>query len=336
MCSSDLHASDTWRGVVGARGEIDTWHWDVSASYSANDFYVGINDVLSDRFAAALNGRGGPNNNLYFNPFGSAATARPGDATYNDPAVIRDFVSRNTYDYDARLAALDASVTGKVGEIGLAIGGQLRRETFRGDLNDAANAERYLFSIGGPDFYGARTIWALFAEARVPLTQRLEAQLALRHDDGGARYSSTDPKVGMLWRPLDTVSLRGSFATSFRAPSVFQTSAVQTVLENIVDPLTGSTSFRGVRTRGTASLLPEQAKVANIGVTVTPLAQVVLSVDAWRTDYTDIIVKQSAQALVNANPLDARIQRQAVQIVRIDTGYLNASSALTEIGRAHV
>ena len=324
------HASDTWRGVVGARGDLGAWHWDVTGTYSANAFYVGIHDVLADRFIAALNGRGGPNNNQYFNPFGSAATARPGDATYNDPAVVRDFVSVNSYDYTASLAALDASVSGKLGNIGIAAGGQLRRETFHGNLSDAANAERFLFSIGGPDFGGARTVWALFAEAQVPITARLEAQLALRHEDGGGSFSSTDPKIGLLWRPTDGVSLRGSFATSFRAPSVFQTSAVQVVLENIADPLTGTTSFRGVRTRGAAALLPEQANVANVGVTLAPLPHLTLSADAWRYDYTDIIVKQSAQALVNANPLDARIQRQAGQIVRIDTSYINASKALTD------
>ena len=327
---SVTHASDTWRGVAGARGEIGAWHWDVAGTYSANAFFVGIHDVLADRFIAALNGRGGPNNNQSFNPFGSAATARPGDATYNDPAVVRDFVGLNSYDYTASLASLDASVNGKVGNIGVALGGQVRRETFHGDMSDAANAERFLFSIGGPDFSGARTVWALFAEARVPLAERLEAQLALRHEDGGGNLSSTDPKVGLLWRPTDALSLRGSFATSFRAPSVFQTSAVQTVLENIVDPLSSTTSFRGVRTRGAASLLPEQATVANIGFTIAPLPDLTLSADAWRTDYTDIIVKQSAQALVNANPLDARIQRQAGQIVRIDTSYINASSALTD------
>jgi hypothetical protein len=102
------------------------------------------------------------------------------------------------------------------------------------------------------------------------------------------------------------------------------------VLENIVDPLTQTTAFRGVRTRGTTALRPETANVANVGVTVEPWPALALSVDAWRFDYADIIVKQSAQGIVNANPLDPRIVRQSGQIVRIDTAYQNASSALTD------
>ena len=324
------HRSDTWRGVAGLRGTLDAWTWEVSGIYASNQFHVGLKDVLTDRFIAALNGRGGPNNNQYFNPFGSSATARPGDATYNDPAVIANFDVPNPYDYSSTLAAFDASATGKLGAIDVALGGQVRRETVGGVYSAAYNAENYLYNVGGPNFYGARTVWALFGEAGTHITDSLEGQVALRHEHNGEGFSSTNPKIGLLYRPLDALNLRGSFTTAFRAPSVFQTSSAETVLANIVDPLTQTTSYRGIRTMGSATLKPETARIFNLGATVAPVTDLTLSVDAWRFDYRNIIVKENAQAIILANPNDPRIVRQSGQILRIDSAFMNASSALTD------
>jgi outer membrane receptor protein involved in Fe transport len=328
------HNSDTWRGVLGATGEIDRWAWDVSATHSRNDFLVQIENDLTDRFIAALNGRGGPNNNQYFNPFGSAARARPGDATYNDPRVIDDFTSLVTYDYRTRLTTVDGTITGDVvqtsnGPWGLALGGQFRHEKVIGDLDDQFNRENYFFFIGGPDFAGSRKAYAAFAELRGPLAANLEAQLALRHEDTGGPFSSTDPKLALVWSN-DWFTARGSYGTSFRAPSVFQAYSIQMVQENIFDRLTGTTGFRAIRTVGSPDLKPEQAKTANLGLTLQPTESLAFSADYWRFDYTDIIVKQGAQAVVDANPNDARIIRATGQIIRIDTSYINASKALTD------
>jgi len=324
------HESETWRGVVGANGRIADWTWDASVAHSRNDFLFGIENTLADRFLAALAGRGGPNNNLFFNPFGSSATARPGQTTYNDPAVIDDFTEVSLSDYRARLTTIDLSAAREFEMFGLAVGGQYRKEKFSADFDDQYNRENYLFNVGGPDFAGGRDIWAGFAEASVPLGPSADLQLALRHESYGGGVNSTDPKIAGSWRPADWLNLRGSFGTSFRAPSTFQVFAVQTVLEDILDPATGLRGFRGVRTFGRNDLRPEQADVINLGATVTPVEALSLSADYWRFDYTDIIVKQGAQQIVDANPNDPRIVRAAGQIVRVDTGYINASSALTD------
>ncbi|MDX2141759.1 MAG: TonB-dependent receptor [Rhodospirillaceae bacterium] len=329
------HMSDTWRGVVGARGSIADWSWDVAATHSRNDFLVGIENALRDRFLAALAGRGGPNNNQYFNPFGSASRSRPGDATTNDPRVIADFNSTATYDYRTRLTTLEATLAGEAfdtaaGPWGLAVGGQVRRERVVGDLDEQFNRENYMFFIGGPDFAGTRRATAIFAELRGLVLPTLELQTALRHERYRGGLKSTDPKIALLWTPAAWLAVRASAGTSFRAPSTFQTFSVQTVLEDIVDPLTGTRGFRGVRTLGMPHLKPEQAETYNVGLTLTPREGLSVSADYWRYDYANIIVKQGAQALVDADPRDARIIRAGGQILRIDTGYINASRALTD------
>ncbi len=330
------HESETWRVSGGMRGTMaQDWDWDVSVGYSTNRHVVKIANALTDRFNAALRGEGGPNNNQFFNPFGSAALSQPGDPTYNDPAVIADFLSTATYDYETSLLVFDAVVTGSIvdmrhGAVGVAFGAQVRREKIDGDLDDQFNAENYLFLIGGPDFGGARTVSAVFAELNAPLGPNFDAQLALRHEryEGGVR--STDPKISVSWTPQRWLTGRASFGTSFRAPSVFQRFSSQTVLSNISDPVTNSVVFRGVRTVGSPELEPEKADVWNVGARFAPLESLTFDVDYWRFDYRNIIVKENAQAIIDANPFDPKIIREAGQILRIDTNYINAPSVETD------
>jgi iron complex outermembrane receptor protein len=330
------HDSDTWRVTGGGRGDAGGgWSWEVSASFSANEHIVRIANALSDRFNAALNGQGGPNNNQFFNPFGSAALSQPGDPTYNDPAVIEDFLSTAMYDYETSLLVFESRVTGSVAElahgpVAVALGAQARREKITGDLDDQFNAENYLFLIGGPDFAGNRTVLAAYAEANIPLSAKADAQLALRHENYEGGIASTDPKISLSWRPIDWLTGRASFGTAFRAPSVFQRFSSQTVLSNISDPVTGSVVFRGVRTVGSDDLKPEQADVWNVGVRIEPRDGLSFDLDYWRFDYSNIIVKENAQAIVDANPFDPKIIREAGQILRIDTNYVNTPSVQTD------
>lgn len=330
------HDSETWRAVGGMRGQTQQrWDWSLLASYSANQHVVKINNALADQFDAALNGRGGPSGSMYFNPFGSASLSVPGDPTYNDPTVAAGFLSTATYDYQTSLFTLDGLVSGSLaklnsGAVSFALGAQVRNEEIRGDLDDQFNAENYLFLVGGPDFSGQRTVASGFGELNVPLTSKLDVQLALRHESYENGLSSTDPKVALSWRAQDWFSTRASFGTAFRAPSVFQNFSSQTVLQNISDPVTGSTVFRGVRTVGTADLKPEKADVYNFGVSIQPLSGLSIALDYWRFDYTDIIVKENAQSIVDANPLDPRVIREAGQILRVDTNYVNAPSVETD------
>lgn len=330
------HRSETWRATGGIRGTWrDRWDWELSAAYSANSHVVRITNALADRFDSALNGLGGPNNDSFFNPFGSAALSQAGDPTFNASAVIDDFLSSATYDYETSLFSVDGRVSGSLadmpfGPLAIALGGQVRQENITGDLDDQFNAENYLFFIGGPDFSGDRTIAAVFSEVNIPITPILDVQLALRYEAYESGPDSADPKIAVSWRPRDWLQTRVSFGTAFRAPSVFQRFSSQTVLQNIIDPITNSMVFRGVRTVGTADLDPERADVFNIGATIAPIVGLSLDVDYWRFDYKDIIVKESAQAIVDGDPFDSKIIREAGQILRIDTNYINAPAVKTD------
>ena len=89
---------------------------------------------------------------------------------------------------------------------------------------------------------------------------------ALRYENYGEGVGDTlDPKLTVLYRATDALSLRGSFSTSFRAPSPFQTRGVQTNFTNIVDH-DGSRTFAGRRTLGDPQLQPETSRAYNAGI----------------------------------------------------------------------
>ena len=86
--------------------------------------------------------------------------------------------------------------------------------------NSPYKAPHYGYLLGD----GSRDRWAVGTEFRVPLWSQATATLAARYDD----YSQTVSKAkttymaGLEWRPTDSLLVRGSYATSFRAPEMYQ------------------------------------------------------------------------------------------------------------------
>ena len=80
------------------------------------------------------------------------------------------------------------------------------------------------WGITGTQGQGERTNYALAAEFRVPVFKTLTASLSGRYDsyeniDAGDDAKSTW-KLGLEYRPWDTLLIRGNYATAFRAPDM--------------------------------------------------------------------------------------------------------------------
>jgi len=77
--------------------------------------------------------------------------------------------------------------------------------------------------VGSGQTYGVRDRYALGMEVRVPIVSQLSAQLAARrdkYDDISSVDAATTYNLGLEWRPASNFLLRGSYATSFRAPDM--------------------------------------------------------------------------------------------------------------------
>lgn len=163
------------------------------------------------------------------------------------------------------------------GEAKLAVGTQYRRETF--------NSRGSTQNTGG---VMQRHVSAEFTELfmpfvgdsnRYPGLERLALSLAARHEDYSDVGSTANPKYGLLWTPVQGVSLRGTYGTSFRAPSLYELSANAFPLEPIAytvsDPQPGNPANRSqaiVIVGNNSHLKPEKSTSWTAGLDIEPEA----------------------------------------------------------------
>lgn len=337
--SPNLTQSETWRFSTGLEGEFDGgWNWRMNYTQAENNHIINTEDTLVDEFRCALSGFRtagctgfGIAAGTFFNPFSTSFTTAP-----NSPEIEDFIIGTQRRDLTSKLQVYEGVVSGLIGDSGIAAayGAQYRKEDFSGEFDANSQRDNFGFLIGEQDFEGSQDVYAVFAEVNIPLMDdRLEIQGALRYEDYGGNIGSTlDPKIAALFRATDQLSLRGSFSTSFRAPTVYQQNGQQTALNQVSDPSRGgATSFAGIRTLGNPDLTPEESEAFNIGMTWEPVEKLRLDLDLYDFNFTDVIIAENFQAVTNRDPLDAdRVVRNAGgSIVQVNTNFVNASSVET-------
>ena len=332
-------AYETWRLAGGASGDFDNgWTWDLSATASRQHVAYDKPDTIGSALQNALNGVGG----RYFNPFGSAVL---GTGTANSAELIDSLIGYTGLRGASGLVTVDGSVGGEAlawsgGSLSLAMGGQYRRSSFRHDWSDLVNAGDLLTAGLSPDFEGDQETLAAFAEARLKLGGRIEAQFAGRYETYDDDEGELSPKVAVRWDATETLAVRAAWSQGFRAPSVYALTGAQASQPSVFDR--GAFVFVNTLTSGDADLRPEESRSLTLGAVWRPLEGLELSVDAWRFDYENLVVKEAAQAILDqaaadqaagrtGTPAQARITRSASgALTFVQLSFINASSIETE------
>lgn len=108
------------------------------------------------------------------------------------------------------------------GPAGFAAIAEIGRQSY--DLNpDPLATQYYYYSWKDSDGSGSRNRWALAAELRMPLLSTLNLSTAGRYDQyrfAGNEVGKFTYSAGLEWRPADSLLLRGSYGTAFRAPDL--------------------------------------------------------------------------------------------------------------------
>lgn len=224
-----------------------------------------IPDNPATPFSTAVNG--------FFNPYGTGQS---------NPRAILDFVGQGY----SRSRTLSQIVTGHVdadgtlfalpgGTIRLALGGDIRRETFH---RSGASLLSTVQPLATANVQASRLIVAGFAEMQVPivgpanavpLVRRLDVSLAGRiehYDDFG---TTTNPKVGVAWVPVHGLTLRTSYGTSFRAPNLRELRDPQAY--SVTTLSRGGASVPVIQlSGGNPTLTPEKAESWTAGIDLDP------------------------------------------------------------------
>ena len=340
---------NTVRLAFGAEGTLaNDLSWNVSFMRANTDAVLNPRDVIAANFQAALQGFGGDGCDtsptaaapaqpgegacLFFNPFGSALRAAPGQPGYNDPSLRGFIIGDYLGDAGSEMQVLEANLTGfwghlAGGPVGFAVGAQLRDESIAARYDSITQEDGFAFLIGNANYGGETDVYAAYGELWLPFSERVEVTGALRFENyRGGVGSTLDPKITLLILASPTLSLRASAGTSFRAPSTFQTQGVQTNFVNILD-FDGARTFAGRRTVGDPNLQPETSTAFNVGGTWQPRDSVEFDLDYWSYSFEDVLRKDNAQAIVNANPFDPRIERTSAGTVAIvNVAFINADA----------
>ena len=308
-----------------------------------------IQDTLTSNMDLALRGFGGPNctsrdpahagrgntaykdsggdfdqgDCYYFNPFGNAQFNRDGEH-YADGESLELRNPKELYEWllgriasaeEFRQRVIDVVATGDVadlanGPVSVALGYQRRSDSGGFNYDAAVNTNNLDFAYGAQDWYGRLTTSAVFAEVAIPVTSILDVNLALRYEDfDELSQSTTDPKITGILRWTDSLTLRGSYSSSYRVPSLQQLFGSITTVANESDARPDldtdedrDSAYRPAITTGNPDLLPEEADAWNIGFTwAPPDSGLEVSVDYYKYDYTNIITRQSPSRILAAD-----------------------------------
>jgi len=223
---------NTYMGTAGLEGEFSTsnrnFYWDAYASYGDNR---GFQEKLNSHNAARLQvAMGDPAvcdatpGCVPYNFFGGQGANGEGSITQE----MRDFVNYTQRDFSEQtLVNFAANFGGDLFELpagpaGFAVGFEYREH--EGSFRPDPVAERgETAGIPSGATAGEFDVTEYYGEVSLPLIDSgvyWEANVAARYSDYSTSGGESTYKVSTLFRPIDSLSLRGSVSTGFRAPGI--------------------------------------------------------------------------------------------------------------------
>lgn len=345
FCAADIVTTfNNFRVSSGLDYELsDNWILNGNFTYSNNSYrrsqdrdYSGV-----DFQAAIESGRWNPFASAIANPDG---TGKDGSLLGNTQDDLNLFANTITNVGKVTQAVAELTISGDTGlelgggNVAVALGGQFRELGFeytpdgrRQSGNNGRGETERAIELTKQDVY------SVFTEVNLPFSERLETQLALRYEDYGDQGGSTiDPKISAKFDLTDNFAVRGSWGTSFQAPSIRQVSGASGNAA-VTDPESAGTpnaiqSFNvTVLTSGSADLKSQSAENLNIGAILKTDNGLKISADFWTYDYTNLILPGgSAQSIVDAAFAaggSPNVVRNAGQLREVRTSFENRGDA---------
>lgn len=297
----------------------DDWNLYSSYTYANSDFSrVAPNEWIIDSFQdAILSGAWNPFGTRVANP--NLISPRDGVSTAGNSQLVQDSFSTTRNDVAlTRLQVGEAILSGTPGlelgggDLAMAVGAQYR-EVLLSDIPDGRyqTGNNRLGDVLTPIVAQKQTVYALFGEVVAPITESIELQGALRYEDYGDGLDTLDPKISGKWDVTQDISLRGSWGTSFQAPSIRQaaeTFSTTAVTDPDPNGNAGATIITTIQ-QGSPDLVPQNASNLNLGVVYQNDAGLKFSGDYFHYDYQDLILAGAdPQSIVNdcfAGTIDA-------------------------------
>ena len=164
------------------------------------------------------------------------------DGTYNFIDPTKNSASVNSYLYpdvrntltsdEQQIQATFSVPVYKLpgGDLTIAGGGSIAHEAVNGpsenpDYNGPTN--RY-FTLNAFGTSGSRDVYSAFFEINVPFLEWASLDVSGRQDSYSSGPANFTPKVGLWVKPLDSLTLKGTYSEGFRIPSFAEANALPT------------------------------------------------------------------------------------------------------------
>ncbi len=269
--------------VTGLRGEAAGWRWDASINYGSNKFELDLDNTVNQSLGA------------------------------NSPTHFYVGSLKNEQTVFNLDAAREFPVAYFTGPLTVAVGAEARHEKYSIGAGDAAS---YTGS-GSQGFAGFRPANAgshsrhnesIYVNLEAEATKNLSGGVALRHERYSDFGSTTSAKGSARYSFSDTLSLRGTVSSGFRAPSLAQqhytitTTNFQVVngLNTPIETGTFAVNTAQARALGAQDLKPEKARNYSLGLQFQPSRNFTTTVDAYRIDIDNRILFSANLVLSDA------------------------------------
>ncbi|REL31794.1 TonB-dependent receptor plug domain-containing protein [Thalassotalea euphylliae] len=275
--------------AAGVKGYVlEEWNYDVSAVYGRDQFQFGVENSLNTSLGAQ-----------------SPTDFDAGSLIYDQLTLNADF-SRV---FDSALFENGLNV---------AFGVEYRHESYEIEAGEPASYQRGEFGRGGAvrtsdsDAFGAagsqvfvgfspvsagdnsRHNVSAYIDLETDITDFWNMTVAARYEDYSDFGSTLNGKIANRFSLTEELALRLSASTGFRAPSLQQQffTNIQTTFVDSVPVETGTFAPGSdvAKALGSPGLDAEESVSIAGGITWTPVAELSLSIDAYRIDIDDRIV----------------------------------------------
>ncbi|HVH32614.1 MAG TPA: TonB-dependent receptor, partial [Tahibacter sp.] len=339
---------------TGFRGRLgEAWDWEAALSHSQYQSTISWPQIVASRA-----------NDLLLGP--QLGVDEDGFPIFNaDPdrlyrpltrAEYDSIAARTTYTPKARTDTLSLTLTNPelfsmpAGDAGFAGTVEVGNQAYALHPDPLAT-QYYYYSWRDSDGSGSRDRWATAGELRLPLLESLSLSTAARYDQyryDGHSIDKVTWSSGLEWRPLDSLLVRGSYGTAFRAPDLHYVFSGEGNLESSgadyyrcrteepgVDIADCSFGDEGVivTRAGNRRLNPETSKSYTAGFVFSPLANLDFSLD-----YFDIDLRNQVQDLridgVLQDEASCRIGRR-VDGTAVDPNSPTCIDALARVRRSN-
>jgi iron complex outermembrane receptor protein len=292
------------RVLLTFSGSNGGWDYETNLDWSENRNALSLTGGFDDYAVIA------PGGTLAdaINPFGpqSAAGQALIDSGYRNGVLGTGVLKYASIDAHASHELGDAFNAGRPASV--AVGVTARNEKI--DFNSTPlAAEMYSSSYYPPNsINGMQTDLAAFMELDVPITSQLDITIADRQDRYSDFGTTNNPKIQIRYQPFDILTFRGTASTGFRAPSLvdlfspntFGATAGAMYNPTLCTPGNYTVIFSPTNCNGqgmalyggNTGLQPEKSQNFDLGVVISPIANLGITLDYYR-----IILKNEIQAI---------------------------------------